>query len=97
MKINAYGCDEGWQYSGDVTFTYNPHFKLEKEEMNMPTFSNRYEYTYEEGLGNYTQLLMPGGGLVPVKYYPAPVKSAKVNLPQGHGGTEIPRASVSPW
>ncbi len=88
-NIQVYLFDDEWDYSGDVTFTYNSHGKLETEELNRPTFSERYEYTYEEGLGNFSQCLMPGGGLVTVKFYPAPVKSSPASFKRKSDGPDM--------
>ena len=89
MNIKVHLYNAGWEYAGDMAFTYDSHGKLETESAIGSTFSKKYEYTYEEGVGNFAQFVLPGGGLIPVKAYPVPVKSSPASFNRRTNGSEM--------
>ena len=64
-----------WDTTGVYLFIYDPQGNLLSDSYAGETEVNKAEYEYEAGLGNYRQLILPGGGLVSAGFYPVPVKS----------------------
>lgn len=69
-----------WDTTGVFQFSYDPHGNLVMDSYTGETEVKKAVFEYEQGQGNYKDIVTPGGGLVPAGYYPAPVKSNPVIL-----------------
>jgi hypothetical protein len=63
-----------WDSAGAISFTYDSYGNLTSEYFLNGVESRKIEYEYEEGEGNYQQIILPGGGFLSLDPYPEPTK-----------------------
>jgi YD repeat-containing protein len=77
-RIDAfYYFNSYWDTIGEYSFTYDAHGNLTSEASSDEVSSQKIEYAYEIGQGNYLQLISPGGGLISYSSYPSPTKFSR--------------------
>jgi hypothetical protein len=76
-RIEMYSYVNGyWTFEGAMTYTYDAFGNLASVSKPYGNEIRKTEFIYEEGKGNYGQLILQGGGLMANKLIPRPSKSS---------------------
>jgi hypothetical protein len=73
-RINYFANDSGFVLVGKREFKYDGHGNLISMTDNYMSDYDKEEYFYEEGVGNYEQLIQPGGGISSELTLPHPTR-----------------------
>ena len=77
VQVDYFSYNGGWIPAGSNEFTYDSEGNLVTviRKDNVGDQVDLDEYSYEQGKGNYEQLILPGGGLLSEINYPHPTKA----------------------